>query len=95
MDLLFNVLFTVTIYCLPIVILRYLILRRAVSKKAAICITIIYCVIAWISFRFIQYAVSGEITSTTTTAFLWGMIDYSMLREKPNNKDKNNTLNKD
>lgn len=80
---------TVIIYCFPIAILRFVILRRFISREAAKAITIAYGVAIWILYRVFEF-MSGLQPSPNNVlpALIWSSVNYLMLYGKGTPTDR-------
>ena len=81
LDLLISLVVTVAIYSLPIIIVRYAILRRPIARTTAMWVTIIYAIFAFFAMSFlISYLSDGkEINKSGTVIILWSYINFKML----------------
>ncbi len=73
-----SLILTVAIYSLPIIIYRYGIRKRAMEKKAAKRLTIIYGIAAFFVMTLIVTALGGT-ASAGGAIFLWSFVNYRML----------------
>ena len=76
--LILSLILTVAIYSVPVIIFRYAIFKRPLDKKAAIFLTIIYGISAFIVMAAIIFALGGAYASGTAI-FLWSFINYRIL----------------
>lgn len=77
-NILFSFIITVTIYSMPIIIYRYLILKHPLPEKEAKKVTIIYGIIAFFIMFAVAFCVNG-VGSVGGAIILWSWVNYRML----------------
>lgn len=77
-DFAVSLLFTVTIYTLPIVIYRYLIKKRYTERRKARKITVVYAVFAFIVMSLLVRKLNGEGVAGGAI-ILWSYVNYRIL----------------
>lgn len=73
-----SLLITILIYSIPIIIYRYAIKRKPISKKDAKLATIIYAFVGFIVMSIISYLIDGTVASGGGI-LLWSFVNYKML----------------
>lgn len=89
LSLIISLLLTIAVYFTPIVVFRFMIIRRPVTNKASIAIAIVWAIISWLVFALLRDALGEEVTTNVLPALFWGYIDYYILRmqyKSTNNK---------
>ena len=76
-ELISGLIVTVIVYSVPIIILRYVILRHPVSRKSAIIITVIYGIISLIIMFLIFWALND--TPSGKPIIFWSIVNYNIL----------------
>jgi len=96
LGIIINLIITITIYSLPIIITRYVILRRPVGHHNAKIITLIYAFFALLIMVVVAYLLtsSGTIEKSNTRItgvplVLWSYINYKMLTSSNKKRHSN------
>lgn len=79
MEHIINFILTAPIFLAPIIILRYAILNRTVSKGNSFLIALTYGFIAWIIVRVIQDITLVEPIPSVIPSVVWSIVNYIIL----------------
>ncbi len=77
-DIIFSLFLTITIYSMPIIIYRYMIIKAAVDIKSARAITISYGICSFIVMSSLHMLINGRIAKAGPI-LLWSYINYCIL----------------
>ena len=78
LSIFFSILITIIIYTIPIVIFRYAIIKKPITNKLAIKITIIYAICGFIVMSLVCYIINQS-AATGGGLVLWSFVNYKIL----------------
>lgn len=84
--LLLDIIITATLYCGPIIFLRYVIFKKKIAKNKALLFVGIWTFIVFIGVRIFTDYMYGTTSSNGAPAGLWGMVNYFILADTKRKK---------